>query len=386
MILEGRTTDAIDKTKELFPTLLNDKNLLFVLKVRQFIEMVNGTESEIRSTTRPSTSSPATANHLLASAKTRALSPSCASKKTTSRSRSNSPYTSDRAAQPHSNGSTCSPARQTPGKEPCAAVAGSSEANHLPLSNTNSNAVVNLMDVDENPHSNATSITNGFSSHGTVTRPSPPSTTNQISNGHTPADNDSTNSNGCSTKATDTLDGMEHDGCVDAAHTMDTDAGTCPDVQTKSIGNSNDDDQQLLVQILQFGRELHALKQQLAAEHGDNQHNDKILQVRTSHALASKLCFGGLQDAFSLLAYSDPKCSPLAHLLEPSQRETVSGAVNSAILGMHTGAFFPSHVVLLLQRRTTCRAIRRSKCSLVTCTNATSSCTRTTCPTVPSST
>jgi hypothetical protein len=47
LILDGRTTDAIEKTRELFPTLLNDTNLLFVLKVRQFIEMINGTKSEI---------------------------------------------------------------------------------------------------------------------------------------------------------------------------------------------------------------------------------------------------------------------------------------------------------------------------------------------------
>jgi len=39
------------------------------------------------------------------------------------------------------------------------------------------------------------------------------------------------------------------------------------------------------------------------------------------------------KEAFSLLAYPDPKISPLAHLLEPSQRESVSSALNSAILG-----------------------------------------------------
>ena len=34
-----------------------------------------------------------------------------------------------------------------------------------------------------------------------------------------------------------------------------------------------------------------------------------------------------------MLAYPDPKLSPLAHLLEPSQRENVSSVLNSAILG-----------------------------------------------------
>lgn len=125
LILEGRTTDAIEKTQELFPTLLNDKNLLFVLKVRQFIEMVNGTESEIRSTStsnQPSISSQSltTTNNLLPSSKTRSNSPSCSSPNnpsarssspmtkthTSSRSRSNSPYTSARSTTTtqHTNG------------------------------------------------------------------------------------------------------------------------------------------------------------------------------------------------------------------------------------------------------------------------------------------
>jgi hypothetical protein len=96
LILDGHTTDAIEKTKELFPTLLNNKNLLFALKVRQFIEMINGTESEISS---PSTSTP------LLKLKTRSNSPSTKKNSsrssspitkpnTSSHSRSNSPYTS----------------------------------------------------------------------------------------------------------------------------------------------------------------------------------------------------------------------------------------------------------------------------------------------------
>lgn len=40
-----------------------------------------------------------------------------------------------------------------------------------------------------------------------------------------------------------------------------------------------------------------------------------------------------LHDAFSLLAYTDPSTSPVGYLLDPSQREPVCVAVNSAILG-----------------------------------------------------
>lgn len=41
---------------------------------------------------------------------------------------------------------------------------------------------------------------------------------------------------------------------------------------------SNGDDE-LLIRILQFGKELHALKQDLNHDFGDNPQNDKILQV-----------------------------------------------------------------------------------------------------------
>lgn len=46
---------------------------------------------------------------------------------------------------------------------------------------------------------------------------------------------------------------------------------------------------------------------------------------------AKLLCFQ--QDAFSLLAYSDPWNSPVGNQLDPIQREPVCSALNSAILG-----------------------------------------------------
>ena len=42
-----------------------------------------------------------------------------------------------------------------------------------------------------------------------------------------------------------------------------------------------------------------------------------------------------LQDSFSLLAYTDPRTSPVSYLLDPLQREPVCAALNSAILGEH---------------------------------------------------
>lgn len=198
------------------------------------------------------------------------------------------------------------------------------------------------MDIDENPSNHNTA--NGFTNHGTVN-----SSNNSVSNGHSQsneANHHSSTSNGCKKKTNETLDGMEDEEYTDANHSTDMETTQSADVQKKC---SIKDENQLLIRILQFGRELHALKQQLTVEHGDNQQHDKMLQVRIDlfddeyHTQT----FDCLQDAFSLLAYSDPKSSPLAHLLEPSQREAVSSAVNSAILGMLDFLFLPDRSILL---------------------------------------
>lgn len=65
LVSTGRMGEAIEMTNKLYPGLLEtNRNLLFKLKCRQFVEMVNGTDSEVASrsyenieiqtTTRPS--------------------------------------------------------------------------------------------------------------------------------------------------------------------------------------------------------------------------------------------------------------------------------------------------------------------------------------------
>jgi len=44
-----------------------------------------------------------------------------------------------------------------------------------------------------------------------------------------------------------------------------------------------------------------------------------------------------LQDVVALLAYTDTLHSPVAYLLETSQREFTADALNDAILAMHAG-------------------------------------------------
>ncbi|MGH0120817.1 UNVERIFIED_CONTAM: hypothetical protein FKN15_065153 [Acipenser sinensis] len=49
LVLAGRMGEAIETTQQLYPSLEDrNPNLVFMLKVRQFIEMVNGTDSEVR--------------------------------------------------------------------------------------------------------------------------------------------------------------------------------------------------------------------------------------------------------------------------------------------------------------------------------------------------
>lgn len=67
--------------------------------------------------------------------------------------------------------------------------------------------------------------------------------------------------------------------------------------------------------MIQFGRELQVLSEQLCREYGKNTMHKKMLQ-----------------DAFSLLAYSDPWNCPVGQQLDPIQREPVCAALNSAIL------------------------------------------------------
>lgn len=48
LVLAGKLGEAIKTVKQLYPGLLEkNRNLLFMLRVRQFIEMVNGTDTDV---------------------------------------------------------------------------------------------------------------------------------------------------------------------------------------------------------------------------------------------------------------------------------------------------------------------------------------------------
>lgn len=51
LVVSGRIGEAIEVTRALYPGLLErDLDLLFLLKYRQFVEMVNGSDSEVHPT------------------------------------------------------------------------------------------------------------------------------------------------------------------------------------------------------------------------------------------------------------------------------------------------------------------------------------------------
>lgn len=87
--------------------------------------------------------------------------------------------------------------------------------------------------------------------------------------------------------------------------------------------------------ILEFGKELHSMNQRLKLEQNFSENNEKMLTVCAVYLFwwpFDVLVFM-FQDAFSLLAYSNPWASPVGWQLDPAQRETVCASLNSAILG-----------------------------------------------------
>lgn len=87
----------------------------------------------------------------------------------------------------------------------------------------------------------------------------------------------------------------------------------CPTNRRQLCGGSKPG----IERMLEFGRELHNMSLRLRQDDSKDDSNKKMLQ-----------------DAFSLLAYSNPWNSPVGWQLEPVQRETVCSTLNSAILGM----------------------------------------------------
>ncbi|XP_019960457.1 ran-binding protein 10 isoform X4 [Paralichthys olivaceus] len=253
LVLAGRVGEAIEATQQLYPGLLeHNPNLLFMLKCRQFVEMVNGTDSEVRCLT-------------IRSPKSQDSYPG---------SPSLSPRHGASNTHLHTGGAdspTCSNGVTPPINY---SESNSSDSTKPHSANSNQETSDSEMEIEAEHYTNgvvegsSARIMNGTYKHEEILQPDD----NSIGNGVT----DESCSNG------------------------------------KQLCGGN---QAATERMIQFGRELQALNEQLCREYGKNATHKKMLQ-----------------DAFSLLAYSDPWNCPVGQQLDPTQREALCSALNSAIL------------------------------------------------------
>uniref|UniRef100_A0A8C9VXI2 RAN binding protein 9 n=1 Tax=Scleropages formosus TaxID=113540 RepID=A0A8C9VXI2_SCLFO len=274
LVLSGRMGEAIETTQQLYPTLLErNPNLLFMLKVRQFIEMVNGTDSEVRClggrSPKSQDSYPGSPNP---SPSHSASIHSLASPAKPSGSHSYLPGFDSSC----SNG--VAPGRPHPSA-------------HCPkqLPSTPSNAELNTINSVRSQQANACTsgdidmevdhYSNGVSG----------SSSNGFLNGSSKHD-------------------IELEDC-------DADMDIDPALPRRQLCGGS---QAAIERMIHFGRELQSMSEHLRRECGKNAANKKMLK-----------------DAFSLLAYSDPWSSPVGYQLDSIQREPVCSTLNSAILETH---------------------------------------------------
>ncbi|XP_029951928.1 ran-binding protein 10 [Salarias fasciatus] len=289
LVLAGRVGEAIEATQQLYPGLLErNPNLLFMLKCRQFVEMVNGTDSEVRCLTIRSPKSQdsypgspslsprhgASNTHLHSGG---ADSPTCSNGVTPpNKSKNHSGVGGGGSVKyPSASSSASSSTSSSPSSINYSESNSSDSTKSQPHSaNSTQETSDSEMEIEAEPYSNgvvegsSARIMNGTYKHEEILQPDD----NSIGNGVT--------DEGCS-------NGRQLCGGNQAA----------------------------TERMIQFGRELQALNEQLCREYGKNATHKKMLQ-----------------DAFSLLAYSDPWNCPVGQQLDPTQRESLCSALNSAIL------------------------------------------------------
>ncbi|XP_058493307.1 ran-binding protein 9 isoform X1 [Solea solea] len=227
LVLSGRMGEAIETTQQLYPNLLErNPDLLFMLKVRQFIEMVNGTDSEVRclggrspksQDSYPGSPRPFSSPSHKASSSQPYLTgydSNCCNGVTSSKSHSSSPHS----------------------HKPCPPASGSTLlASDISLNGSRSQASLSSSDVDmEVDH-----FTNGLTQ----------TSTNGFLNG--------------SSKHTAEPDDCDADMEVESAHS-----------KRQLCGGS----QAAIERMIHFGRELQSMSEHLRRECGKNSTNKKMLK------------------------------------------------------------------------------------------------------------
>ncbi|XP_066594680.1 uncharacterized protein [Prorops nasuta] len=257
LVLAGRMGEAIDLTSRLYPGLLErDPNLLFALKCRQFVEMVNGSDSEV--------CQPSNINQTSVIQSTKTY---------------NKSTTNGTVEEMNVNNT---------------AVNGGSEQQFV------NGQIEDDVDMEDNTISNMNGVKNS---------------SNGFQNG-----NPSTNGFKCQNGGEDV--DMEVDNTNQSSNQQQQNGNGSVTATPEILPSKNNNKKQLcggnkqaIEKMLEFGRQLYSQSIHLRQQHGKNEGNKKMLQ-----------------DAFSLLAYSNPWSSPVGWQLDPQQRETVCARLNSAIL------------------------------------------------------
>ncbi|KAL0279628.1 UNVERIFIED_CONTAM: hypothetical protein PYX00_001141 [Menopon gallinae] len=267
LVLAGRMGEAIETTFRLYPGLLeHNQNLLFQLKCRQFVEMINGTDSEVcppRLSRGQGVFSPSHSS---------GTPPRPTSPIQTSVIQSTKTY----------NGNNKSRSRRSSVEE-------LNQQNNFSINgNSSVDSVIRTSVYEENDvEMEATENNSDKSSHFNA-KVTSPGTQNGIQNGSS----------------------HHHPEWEDTEETEDMDVDS-PGNKRQVCGGSKPG----IERMLEFGKELYNMSIRLGQEQGKDESNKRMLQ-----------------DAFSLLAYSNPWNSPVGWQLEPIQRETVCSSLNSAIL------------------------------------------------------
>ncbi|XP_046434408.1 ran-binding protein 9 [Neodiprion fabricii] len=250
LVLAGRMGEAIELTTRLYPGLLDrDPNLMFALKCRQFVEMVNGSDSEV-----------------------------------------------------------C----QTSGSENQTSVIQSTKAYNTKTSTNGSVEEMNLNNTLNGAGDQQ--IINGQIEDDVDMEENSPNGINGVKTGNGYQNGDlNTNGHKCE-------NGGFEDMEVDNSNQNQQQNGSSSNNVDNPSSKSNKKllcggNKQAVEKMLEFGRQLYSQSIHLRQQHGKNDANKKMLQ-----------------DAFSLLAYSNPWSSPVGWQLNSQQRETVCDRLNSAIL------------------------------------------------------
>ncbi|XP_066145816.1 ran-binding protein 9 isoform X1 [Euwallacea fornicatus] len=282
LVLSGRMGEAIERTSKLYPGLLdNNQNLLFMLKCRQFVEMVNGSDIEVchRKCGTGVLSSPKSSSPIQTSViqSTKGFCTNKASSKPTVEEMNHTNATHNGSCSSPTVIETVDDCMDVDLSEDCPNGQGCPSCENCPN-------ITDCPNIQDCQSQNSRTFQNGSDScvNG-----------KESVNGYQNGNNHYNNST------------EEPDGDCDEDDDMEVDTPVCRKSCSKPA----------VERILEFGRELYSMSQRLKADRTTKQHNQQMLE-----------------DAFSLLAYSNPWASPVGWQLESSQREAVCAQLNSAIL------------------------------------------------------